>query len=293
MRSIRPGWALTSIILLICLTGCVKSWQDDYDDVGLSGEGDETAFIVPESIDPEEMYQWEPPSENELEARRLRQRELDSLAAEIEKLVFGFNELELAARNLDGGRAAWDQKLAELDRNMMARIAELEKLNKTSGGKVAGLKGSVSKLQNELQAIIRARDSKKFNEGKYRTAFTLFRDKKYLDAAAQFLRVLKSRYPAHLRDNILFGTGASFYKLRKWKQAAKSLETLVKEVTKGDKWQEASLLLALTHYRDDQRSRALYILHKAMERNPPPRIRHLMERLEKRIQEDPTVGINK
>lgn len=291
MRSFRPGWALTSIILLICLTGCVKSLHEDYDDFGLSDEAVETSFIVPESIDPEEMYQWEPPSENELEARRLRQKELDSLTAEIEKLVFGFDELELAARNLDGGQAAWDQKLAELDHNMLARIAELEKLNKASGEKVASLKGSVSKLQNELQAIIRARDSKRFNEGKYRTAFILFRDKKFLDAAAQFLRVLKSRYPSHLRDNILFGTGASFYKLRKWKQAAKSLETLVKEVPKGDKWQEASLLLALTHYRDAQRSRALFILHKAMERNPPPRIRHLMERLEKRIQEDPSVGI--
>ncbi len=235
------------------------------------------------------MYQWEPPSEKELEARRLRQKELDSLTGEIEKLVFGFNELEIAARNLDGGRAAWDQKLAELDRKMMARIAELEKQNKISGQKVASLKNSVSKLQNELQAILRARESKRFDEGKYRTAFTLFRDKKYLDAATQFLRVLKSRYPSHLRENILFGTGASFYKLRKWKQAAKSLETLVKEVPKGDKWQEASLLLALTHYRDAQRSRALFILDKAMDRNPPPRIRHLMERLEKRIQEDPSV----
>lgn len=292
MRPNRPLWASTSIILLICLTGCVKSWQDDYDDLGLSGEAEENAFVIPESIDPEEMYQWEPPSEKELEARRLRQRELDSLTAEIEKLVFGFNELEIAARNLDGGQAAWDQRLAEFDRKMMARIAELEKLNKASGEKVASLKGSISKLENELQAIIRARDSKKFNEGQYRTAYVMFRDKKYQGAAAQFLRVLKSRYPAHLRDNILFGVGASFYKLRKWKQASQPLETLVKEVQKGDKWQEGSLLLALTHYRNDQRSRALYILQNALKRNPPPRIRHLMERLQKRIQEDPPLVTN-
>ncbi|QPJ63322.1 MAG: hypothetical protein G3M70_16140 [Candidatus Nitronauta litoralis] len=292
MRPNRPVWALTSIILLICLTGCVKSWQDDYDDVGFAGNVDEAGFVIPESIDPEEMYQWEPPSERELEARRLRQREMDLLTAEIEKLVFGFNELELAARNLDGGRAAWDQKLAELDRSMLARIAELEKLNKASGEKVANLKGSIGKLENELQAIIRARDSKKFKEGQYRTAYILFRDKKYRGAAAQFLRVLKSRYPAHLRDNILFGVGASFYKLRKWKQASQPLKTLVKEVPKGDKWQEASLLLALTHYRNKQRSRALFILENAMKRNPPPRIRHLMKRLEQRIQEDPTVVTN-
>lgn len=310
MIPLKTGWATTAIILVICLSGCVKSWDRENTETGLQKDRyranseeerseinfpeyePDGPFTIPESIDPQEMYQWEPPSEAELEARRLRQKEFDALAGEIEGLLFGFSELELAARNLDGGRAAWDQKLAELDRAMMERLAELDKLNKSSRESVASLKGSVDKLEQELQAIIRAYDSKQFKAGQYRDAYILFRDKKYKSAAAQFLRVMKTRYPAHLRDNILFGIGASFYKLRQWKQASKPLETLVNQVPKGDKWQEGSLLLALTHYRDAQRSRALHILKKAMDRNPPPRIRHLMERLEKRIQEDPIIAIN-
>ncbi len=292
MQPKKPRWALTSIILVICLSGCVKAWQDDFAGEGYDDNSTEEAFIVPESIDPAEMYQWQPPSEQELGARRLRQRELDSLTSEIEALVLGFSDLELATRNLDGGKATWDQKLAELDRAMMAQIAELEKTNNASREKLASLKGSVSKLESELQEIIRARESKNFRSGQYRTAFTMFRSKNYKGAVAQFLRVLKTRYPAHLRDNILFGLGASFYKLRNWKRASTSLETLVKQVPKGDKWQEASLLLALTHYRNANRSRALHILQKAMERNPPPRIHHLMKRLDIRIQEDPPVGVN-
>ncbi len=266
--------------LLIFQQGCVKLPYES---------PEETGFKVPETVNPEEMYQWEPPSEEILEARRLRQQELDALAGDIESLILKFNELDLSARNLEAGSSSWNQKLADLDRTMMERLMEIDKLTTRNKEQIASLKEPIATLDKELQDILRAREQKLFRMGAYEQAYKLFRERRYSDAAGQFFRVLNTRYPSKLRDNILFGLGASFYKLKRWDKASRPLETLLTQIPNGDKWHEASLLLGLTHYRNSKRSQALFVLHQGLERNPPASIRNLMEKLEKQIQEDPTL----
>ena len=280
MGTLQPKIFIIPLILLIFNPGCVK----------LPYEAPErVSFKVPESIDPEEMYRWEPPSEAELEARRARQRELDALAADIEALILKFNEMDIAARNLEAGSSSWSQKLAELDRDMMARLAEIEKKNAENKERLTGLSGEVGDLDKLLQDLLRARQLKLFRMDDYKLAYRLFRQRKYSGAASQFIRVLNTRYPSKLRDNILFGLGASYYKLKRWDKAARSLSTVINQIQNGDKWYEASLLLGLTHYRNSRRSQALYVLHRGLERNPPPSVRNLMEKLERQIQEDPVL----
>jgi hypothetical protein len=79
---------------------------------------------------PEERHIWLPPSEEELEARRQRQKRLDVIAADLERLFMGFADIlgdEIILENLLRGK---EPELQQLEARLAQQEAEEERIKK-------------------------------------------------------------------------------------------------------------------------------------------------------------------
>ena len=263
--------ACIPLFLVISLAACVKPLTSEV----TSTYGDQP----PPGINPEEMHQWTPPSEAELEQRRQNQVVLDQLASEIEQLLLSYDKVDQEVRNLGVGVASWNPRMEALDKKLAGEILALQEREESWKQQTATLRRQIEAAEKELEELRRLQEARKFRPRRYRDAFLRFRDRQYAEAAKRFLQLLQTRYPAHLRDNLLFGLGAAYFKLGQWERSAKYLDTLIRQEPGGDKWFEANLLLGLVYNRSGRKSQALYVLEKALKENPPASIRRLMERL--------------
>ena len=96
---------------------------------------------------------------------------------------------------------------------------------------------------------------------------------------------LISNPPYSVKDNLLFGLGMSHYKLGNISLVSKPLSRLIKEYPDSEKWFMSHVILALTNYRQREKSQALYILEQGLKRNPPHFILSVMQNLMDLIQE--------
>ena len=120
---------------------------------------------------------------------------------------------------------------------------------------------------------------------KYRNALNYFRNGKYILSAKIFEKSLISNPPYSVKDNLLFGLGMSHYKLGNISRVSKPLSRLIKEYPDSEKWFMSHVMLALTNYRQREKSQALYVLDQGLNRNPPYFIRSMMQNLIDLIQE--------
>ena len=77
----------------------------------------------------------------------------------------------------------------------------------------------------------------------------------------------------------------SHYKLGNISLVSKPLSRLIKEYPDSEKWFMSHVILALTKYRQREKSQALHVLDKGLKSNPPYFIRSVMQNLIDLIQE--------
>ena len=90
---------------------------------------------------------------------------------------------------------------------------------------------------------------------------------------------MSGNQPRSLEDNIQFGIGSAYYKLKQYPAAINYLDSVIKKYPGQDKWLVAHVLLGMIYGIDGQKSKSMYILEKALKSNPPDNIRKILDRL--------------
>ena len=106
-----------------------------------------------------------------------------------------------------------------------------------------------------------------------------FRDRKYATSIKMFKASLKNKPPAKWMDNIYFGIGIARYQLGQFDLSTASLNRIVEQYPKGDKWLISQVMLGLAYFKNGESSRALYILTKARRNTKSPTLLQMIDQI--------------
>jgi tetratricopeptide (TPR) repeat protein len=236
-----------------------------------------------QSMHPEERHIWLPPSEEELEARRQRQKRLDVVAADLERLFMGYADIlgnEIILENLLRGK---EPELQQLEARLGQQKAQDEEKVKELNQALLEMEGSVKAMDSDLESIRKERASQeiepKVQQDDYRLAILLFRDGQYLRSIAKFKSILEREYPTRLKDNILFGLASNYYKLKQYDKALTNLDDIIRNHPKGDKWLVSHAMSGLIYNLQGQSGKAVPILESALQHQPDPELLKIINRL--------------
>ncbi len=228
---------------------------------------------------PAEMHAWVPPDEEELQLRRENQIYLDEMSAAMRNLFATYADIlgdEIILENLIRG---FSPNLEQLEADFIQDLMEQELKNEALNKEVQALQTSLGGIKTEIDRIQKQRDEKIFHEDDYRAAILLFRDGKYLRSLGKFNKVLKTKYPSSLKDNILFGLGSNYFKLKKFPKAIRYLRNIIDHHSKGDKWLAAHAVLGTIYAIQGDPKKAARYFENALKQNPSEDLRHILNRL--------------
>lgn len=249
----------------------------------------QTAVKKPRSMQPQERHIWVPPNNEELEARRKRQKQLDVVAADMERLFMGYADIlgnEIILENLVRGKEPElrriETRLAKLNGQEDERVKEMNKV-------LQEIEGSVREMDASLEAIRKERgirkDSPKTWTDYYRLAILLFRDRQYRESITKFNSILEKKYPPPLKDNILFGLASNYYKLKKYDNALVYLDDIILNHPQGDKWLVSHAMSGLIYNQQGKPNKAIPVLESALRHQPNPELNKIITRLLKLAEE--------
>ncbi|NIQ02387.1 MAG: hypothetical protein GWO19_18765 [Nitrospinaceae bacterium] len=259
-----------SIILFALTLGCTLKAEK------APAEDPQAAF---KSMHPEERHYWFPPTREELEQRRRRQKELDEVAAELEQLFMRYAQLVADEIILENLISKTDPQLKQMEAKLDQIEAEQKKREQAVGEELKRLESSVSDVKADLGAYRKEQEARLFRPGDYRKAILLFRNRQYSQSIAQFNRVLKTHYPAPLKDNILFGLASNYFKLKQYGRSLRHLKTILQKHRRGDKWLVSHAMTGLIYTIRGQPDQAVKILGTALRHKPDAELRRILNRL--------------
>jgi TolA-binding protein len=247
-----------------------------------------TPVIQETAVNPTEMYVWNPPAEYELQLRRNRQDTLDGISSEVETLYLNQQALNNKSQAFDSNLKQSIQNTESLEKDLQARIKFQKLQQEQLTTELNKLNLSHNFLKSRLTSLeaVRSQPKKKFSKRDYTAAINYLKDGKLKQSMHKFNVALHANPPVALKDNIHFGLASVFYKLRKYSKAIKHLEAVRKNFPKGDKWLMSHVMLGIIHNKKGEKSRALYILNEALEKNPPDSIKRTIDLMMKKIQEE-------
>jgi tetratricopeptide (TPR) repeat protein len=240
-----------------------------------------------ESMHPEERHIWLPPNKEELEARRRRQKRLDVVAADLERLFMGYADIlgdEIILENLLRGK---DTKLQQLEARAGQQKDQDDERVKELNRVLQEIEGSVKEMDASLEAIRKEQAAGKVSPkvrkknwmDDYRFAILLFRDGQYQKSIDKFKSILEKKYPASLKDNILFGLASNYYKLKKYDKSLVNLDDIIRNHPKGDKWLVSHAMSGLIYNLQGKPGKAVPILESALRHQPDPELLKIINRL--------------
>jgi tetratricopeptide (TPR) repeat protein len=238
-----------------------------------------------ESMHPEERHIWHPPSEEELEARRQRQKWLDVIAADLERLFMGYADIlgdEIILENLLRGK---DTELQQLEAKSGQQKIQDEERVRELNQVLQELESSVKEMDTSLEEVRKERAaeaSKPKSEAQpddYRLAILLFRNGQYLKSIAAFQRILKKKFAPRLKDNILFGLASNYYKLKQYDMALGHLDDIIRNHSRGDKWLVSHAMSGLIYNLQGNPDKAIPVLESALQHGPNEDLKKLINRL--------------
>jgi TolA-binding protein len=237
-----------------------------------------------------EMYVWTPPDEHELSLRQTRQEMLDSVSREVEFI-------SLINQGIDQQTRSFESKVQRVENNTESFERDFEAKIQFHKKQQAQLKHELAKINIDQRILktsfatlksMRTRPKPKiFSRNIYTAAMNLLKNGQYKRSMHKFNLALHSNPPRRLKDNIHFGLATVFYKLRKYSQAIKHLDAIRKHFPKGDKWHMSYVMLGMIHNQKGEKSRALFILNEALTKNPPEKIKNIIDLILNKIQGEP------
>lgn len=267
-QTLKKFWI---ILFLVALMGCSSTPEEPAQE-----EAKADKF---EDMHPEERHIWHPPSEAELEARRQRQKWLDVVAADLERLFMGFADImgdEIILENLlRETEPELKQLEALLDQQRARQSEELARELKAMGDSVGEMKADLEKIRKDRKK----QAARQVQKDEYRLAILLFRNGKYLRSIAVFKSILGKKFPARLKDNILFGLASNYFKLKQYDKALVPLKNIIRHHRKGDKWLVSHAMTGLIYNFQGNTLQAVKILESALRHQPKPELLKIINRL--------------
>jgi TolA-binding protein len=240
---------------------------------------------------PPEMYAWKPAGRKELVLRREKQQNLDEIAYLIEQRFYENEDLGDGVQIIQASANSVERQLQRIALQTKAGIIDvLGNFNriKTEMASVQttglGLDADFKKYDRYLEL------QKPFDPERYSDAVLLFKKGAYKESIKSFKKLLKMKPPYFLLDNIHFGIGTSYYKLKKYKKAEKTFDMIATKYSNGDKWPTAYVMMGLIYNETSRKSKAIYELQRALAKYMKPKDRKLMEKLLVLIQQDNYAG---
>ncbi|MEE9258465.1 MAG: tetratricopeptide repeat protein [Nitrospinaceae bacterium] len=252
---------------------------------GWGCSGKYTRLKKSEPVDPPEMHVWFPPAADELEKRRLMQGYLDGIERDIVKLFLSHEESLLMEENLRAGISSVPPKIDRMEGNLSPQITDEARRGDKMETELASVKSSIGQAEAQIEKMKEVRVIIPFSKKDYFSAIRLFRDGNYKKSVTRFKTTLKQNPPRSIADNIHFGLGASYYKLNRHPEAVKQFNQVVEKFPEGDKWFISNLMLGFIHNLNGDKSKAIYVLDRALRENPPDSVRGLIDRLLEVIEE--------
>jgi len=238
------------------------------------------------SANPSEMHVWEPPDEETLAKRRENQEHLDNLTEEIERLFINHASLIQQESTMDNLTRNTDTNIRKMELDYSSQInKELERNKKMR----ADLQETRAKYESQKELLKKLSEEKPpviFSTKDYNSAMKAFGDGKYQMSIKLFNKIMSQNPPKFLEDNIHFGLGSSFYRLKKYDKAKIHFQKIIDEFQMGDKRFNSYAMLGVIHNLKGEKSRALYLLDEALNNNPPDKVKPMLKRLINVINED-------
>ena len=244
------------------------------------------------SANPAEMHTWDPPDAETLAKRRENQEHLDKLTSEIERLFVNQSSLDQQGATMDELTRKTDAKIRrtgkEFADQMNKEIDRSKKMQsdlKETQAKFEQAEANLKKRSEIIPPVI-------FSSGNYNAAMKAFSQGQYKTSLTLFNKSIKQNPPKFLEDNIHFGLGSSYFRLKKYSEAQKHFQKILDDFQMGDKRFNSYVMLGVIHNLQGEKSRALYLLDEALSNNPPKKMKPLITRLIKNINEDPAHAAN-
>jgi tetratricopeptide (TPR) repeat protein len=237
------------------------------------------------SANPNEMHVWETPDAETLAKRREKQEHLDKIASEIERFFIDHASLVKQGAYIDDLTLQTDDKIRRSDKVFSNQINKEIQRSKTMQRDLKETQEQIKQAEASLKKRSTILPHVIFSSANYKAAMKAFSQEKYKICIEFFNKLIKQNPPKFLEDNIHFGLGSSYFRLKKFAQAKKHFQKILDDFQMGDKRFNSYVMLGIIHNLQGEKSRALYLLDEAFNNNPPERMKPLISRLIKNISE--------
>jgi TolA-binding protein len=244
------------------------------------------------SANPDEMHAWEPPDRETLAKRRENQEHLDKLTSEIERIFINHDFLVKQGATIQDLTRQTDEKILRSDKEFSDQINKEIQRSKTMQTDLKQTKKKIKQAEARLKKRSKIIPPIIFSSANYKVAMKAFSQGKYKKSIELFNKLIKQNPPKFLEDNIHFGLGSSYYRLKKYLQAKTHFQKILDDFQMGDKRFNSYVMLGIILNLQGEKSRALYLLDQAFNNNPPDRMKPLISRLIKNISEEPSNASN-
>jgi TolA-binding protein len=221
----------------------------------------------------------------------------------------GVEEMKVDIQILQSQQEALIQRVKELQtviQDMEPRLTAIQGRLETNLGVAAGqtqslapeiesLKQNINKLSDEIsslkgsgsmkQAKLAPRKSRKPTKkttayktpSEYNKALKAYRDGSYDESIMLFQEYRLKNPPEDLKDNVIFWLGNNYYQLGRYDEAMSHFEMVLNQYPTGNKVHDSRFMMGVTLQKMGDTGRALDVLEKALQANPPSDVRKKIE----------------
>ena len=234
-----------------------------------------------------EQYSWYPPDETVLSQRRANQLWLDNLTHEIETLFINHATISDQELHIYETINKTDPQINTMKLNYEKKIeSERERIIRMKKDLVMSKVGFIS-VEDKLKKLMTVKPAIIFSDNDYNAAMKYFRDGQLKKSLKKFLSINKQNPPLFLQDNIQFGMGSIYYRLKKYTIAIKHFQKILDDYSRGDKRFVSYFMLGLIHNVQGEKSKAMFVLEEALDKNPPEKIKNSIHRLINIVNDEP------
>jgi TolA-binding protein len=244
------------------------------------------------SANPTEMHVWDPPDAETLAKRRENQEHLDKLTNEIERLFINQSSLDQQGVTMDDLTRKTDAKIRRSEKDFTDQIDKEIDRNRKMQSDLKETQANLEQAEKNLKKRAKIIPPVIFSSTNYNAAMKAFSQGQYKISLKLFNKLIKQNPPKFLEDNIHFGLGSSYFRLKKYLEAQKHFQKILDDFKMGDKRFNSYVMLGVIHNLQGEKSRALYLLDEALSNNPPVKMKPLISRLIRNINEEPSHAAN-
>lgn len=214
--------------------------------------------------------------------------DIQILQSQQEALIQRVKELQTVIQDMEPRLTATQERLetnlsmaAEQTQSLAPEIESLKMNINQLSEEIAALKGSGGVQQAKLTPRKGGKKGKKTTAYKtppeYNQALNAYRSGSYDESIMLFQEYRLENPPDDLKDNVIFWLGNNYYQLGRYDEAMSHFEMVLNQYPHGNKVHDSRFMMGVTLQKMGDTGRALDVLEKALQANPPSEVRKKIE----------------